>query len=313
MNEDSKNMRDVSRKSNTLRIARAAGTLHCLPSTSEAIVSGRLPKADPLGAARIAATQAAKNTSALIPYCHQVPLDVVDVTFEVKDAAVHIFSEVKAVWKTGVEMEALTAVAVAALTLYDMLKPIDDTMEIDAIRLEEKKGGKSDHHGEVTGLRVGVVVMSDSAALDRENDLSGKELKGRLEEMGLAVVEYRIIPDKAELIEQVLTGLCDDALLDLVITTGGTGAGPRDVTPETTRRLLQKELPGISEVLRAYGQERSPFAMLSRGVAGMRGKTLVINLPGSPAAVRDALESLFPWVLHALPIAKGARHEKAAE
>lgn len=302
-------MKDVSYKPATLRVAKAKASLHCLPETINAIQSGRLPKADPLIVARVAGIQAAKNTSLLIPYCHQVPLDFVDVRFEMKEATVHVFTEVKAVWKTGVEMEALAAASAAVLTLYDMLKPIDDTMEVGSIRLIDKRGGKTDFKKvDLSKLRAGILVMSDQAYRNEREDLSGKAIKRRLEELKLAVVDYVILPDEADQIEREITRLCDEAALDLVLTTGGTGLGPRDVTPETTEKLLERTLPGVSELIRSFGQERSRYAMLSRGVAGIRGKTVVVNLPGSPAAVNDALDVLLPWVFHAMDIVKGAGH-----
>ena len=302
-------MRDVSNKPHTLRIAKARSSLHCLPATIAAIQSGNVPKADPLGVARVAGIQAAKNTSLLIPYCHQVPLDFVGVDVEMKDAAVHFFTEVRAVWKTGVEMEALTAASTAALALYDMLKIIDDTLEIGSVRLIEKRGGTSDRkESDFGGIRAAILVMSDRASRGEREDVSGKRIKERLEELGLAVVEYLLIPDEAPRLHHELLRICDDARVDLVMTTGGTGVGPRDVTPQVTREIVERELPGVEEFLRAHGQERTRYAMLSRGVAGVRGTSLVINLPGSPEAVEDAMDILFPWVLHACRMLKGEGH-----
>lgn len=301
-------MRDVSRKPNTLRIAGATATLHCLPETVLAVKSGNVPKSDPVGVAKIAGIQAAKNTSLLIPYCHQVPLDFVEVNIEPKESAFEIVTLVKAVWKTGVEMEALAAANAAALTLYDMLKPIDDTMKIDDVSLLAKKGGKSDFKESGDSLRAGVLVVSDSGSAGARTDISGRTIKQRLEDLGLAVMEYKIIPDDAATIEAELLKLCDDVMVDVVFTTGGTGIGPRDVTPEVTSKVLAKKMPGVSEVLRAYGQERTRFSMLSRGVAGVRGHTVVINLPGSPSGVEDSLDVLLPWIFHSAKMIQGGGH-----
>jgi molybdenum cofactor biosynthesis protein MoaC len=302
-------MRDVSNKPNTLRTAKATSLLHCLPETIAAIRSGNVPKADPLGVAKVAAIQAAKNTSMLIPYCHQVPLDFVGVEVELRDASVHFFTEVKAVWKTGVEMEALVAASTAALTLYDMLKAIDDTMEIGSISLLKKEGGKSDFpKGTVSQVRAGVLVLSDMASKGQRQELSGNAIKERLEAMGIAVMDCTILPDEQNLIEENLVRLCDKLGLDIVLTTGGTGLGPRDVTPEATRNVIQRELPGVEEFLRSYGQERTRYAMLGRGVAGVRGKTVIVNLPGSVGGVNDSLDILFPWLLHSLEMIKGGGH-----
>jgi molybdenum cofactor biosynthesis protein MoaC len=302
-------MRDVSTKPNTLRIAKASSSLRCLPSTIQAIKSGTLPKADPIGVAKVAAIQTAKNTSLLIPYCHQVPLDFVGCNVEVKEDSVQIFTEVKAVWKTGVEMEALVAASTAALTLYDMLKMIDDTLELGPVYLEGKSGGKADSPVlSESAIRSGVLVLSDAVSGGRRQDLSGAIIRERLQEAGIPVTEYEMSSDDGGVIEKALLRMCDEKGLDLVLTTGGTGLGPRDVTPEATRKILHRELPGISEFLRAHGQERSRFAMLGRGVAGVRGKTVIVNLPGSPSGVSESLDVLLPWVLHSLEILKGAGH-----
>ena len=301
-------MRDVSNKPNTLRTAKATSSLHCLPETIAAIRLGNVPKADPLGVAKVAAIQAAKNTSLLIPYCHQVPLDFVGVDVELKEASVHFFTEVKAVWKTGVEMEALVAASTAALTLYDMLKIIDETMEIGSVRLLEKEGGKSDFTKAALKMKAGVLVLSDMASKGQRQDVSGKTIKERLEGMGIAVVEYAILPDEKNQIEERLIRLCDEVGLDIVLTTGGTGLGPRDVTPEATRKVIGRELPGVEEFVRSHGQERTRYAMLGRGVAGVRGKTVIVNLPGSVGGVNDALDILFPWLLHSLEMVKGTGH-----
>ena len=302
-------MRDVSNKTNTLRVAKATCSVTCQPDTINAIRSGSVPKADPIGVARTAAIQAAKNTSLIIPYCHQVPLDFISVEVELKDSSVHFVTEVKAVWKTGVEMEALTSAMVAALTLYDMLKIVDGTMEIGSTRLIEKKGGKSDNHiPDPSNIKAAILVLSDRTSRGERADVSGKTIQQRLEGIGLSVVEFSILPDEQLLIKKHLIRLCDELSLDLVVTTGGTGVGPRDVTPEATRAILERELPGVEEYIRSHGQERTRFAMLGRGVAGMRGRTLIINLPGSPGGVNDALDILFPWLLHTFEIVGGNGH-----
>jgi molybdenum cofactor biosynthesis protein MoaC len=137
-------MRDVSEKSNTKRWASAEAIVKVNEETIKAIKEGRSPKGDPIEVAKIAGILSAKNTSNIIPYCHPVPIDWVNVEIELRENEIYIKSEVKAFWKTGVEMEALLSVAISALTIYDMLKPIDKTMEISSIRLIGKRGGKSD-------------------------------------------------------------------------------------------------------------------------------------------------------------------------
>jgi cyclic pyranopterin phosphate synthase len=302
-------MRDVSAKPHTMRTARAEAHLRCLPQTIAAIKSGNVPKADPLGVARVAGILGAKHTSTLIPYCHQVPLDSVSVEIGLKEDGIIVVSEVKAVWKTGVEIEALVAVSVAALTLYDMLKIIDTGMEIRSVRLIEKKGGKSDFkQADLQKVRAAVLVLSDQGAKGDREDQSGQLIKERLESQGVRVVEHKVLPDDVSAIEAELLRLCNQVAADLVLTSGGTGLGPRDVTPEATRRVIEREISGIEEALRAHGQERTPLAMLGRGVAGVRGRTVIVNLPGSVSAARESLDLLLPWVFHAVEMLKGGGH-----
>lgn len=299
-------MRDVSAKSDTLRTAAARAVLTVSPATLAAIREGRAPKGDPLPVARVAAIQAAKNTPQLIPYCHPVPLDYVGVEFEIGESFIAVNTEVKAVYKTGVEMEALTAAAVAALNLYDMLKIIDDTMEIQSVTLLAKTGGKS-NVVLAEGFRASVIVISDSTAAGTRADRSGAILREGLTAQGAVAGEPVVVKDDVEAIQHAVLDACGQGV-DFVFTTGGTGLGPRDVTPEAVSDLFEQSLPGVEEQLRSYGQRRTPFAMLSRLCAGRRGKTIIVCLPGSPQAVRDGLNALFPYLSHAPHIIEGGGH-----
>jgi cyclic pyranopterin phosphate synthase len=302
-------MRDVSKKPVTLRTASAEATLKCLTATVEAVRSGNVPKADPVAVARVAGIQAAKNTSLLIPYCHQVPLDFAGVDITLREDSILVASKVTAVWKTGVEMEALAAASAAALTLYDMLKIIDGTMEIREVRLTGKRGGKSDFRPLPSGkVSAGILVLSDRVSRGERKDSSGKAIRDRLESLGVRVAEFSVLPDDKTLISGELIRWADRLALDIVITTGGTGIGPRDMTPEATAAVIERELPGVTEALRAHGQERSRYSMLSRGIAGIRGRTLIVNLPGSEGAVNESLDLLLPWILHALEVLRGGGH-----
>jgi molybdenum cofactor biosynthesis protein MoaC len=300
-------MKDVSSKPNTLRTARAEGTVRCRRETIEAVRTGRVPKADPIGVAKVAGIQAAKNTSQLIPYCHQVPLDFVGVEAEVGEGGVRFTTEVRAVWKTGVEMEAMVAASAAALTFYDMVKAIDESMEVHDLRLLGKTGGVS-VSPQSRSFSVSVLVISDSTARGERKDESGRLIREFLESLEVSVRHTLVVQDDASMIEQEIIRQCDEERVDVVVTTGGTGLGPRDVTPEATRRAISRERPGIEEFVRAYGQERTRTAMLGRGVAGVRGNTIVVNLPGSPAAVRDSLPLVFPWVFHGVDMIRGDGH-----
>jgi molybdenum cofactor biosynthesis protein MoaC len=302
---------DVSKKTKTLRIATALASLRLRRETIELIRQNKIPKGDPVAVARVAAVQAAKNTSQIIPYCHPLPLDFVDCKIEIVDGRIEIESTVKAIYKTGVEMEALTAASVAALTLYDMLKAVDETMEIVQIKLDQKRGGKSDFKESFDGqLQAAVLVMSDSIASRKKDDLSGRLIVERLKKESFDIAEYKIIPDDTEEIQRLLIQYADEKKVDLVLTTGGTGFSPRDFSPEATRKIIEREIPGIPEALRAYGQERTPYSMLSRGLAGIRGATIIVNLPGSKKGVADSLDALFPALLHSFKMLWGGGHPR---
>jgi molybdenum cofactor synthesis domain-containing protein len=151
-------------------------------------------------------------------------------------------------------------------------------------------------------VSVGVLTVSDRGASGATEDISGP-LIGRMvaERTSWLLVRSQIVPDDREQIESILRAWCDEGL-SLILTTGGTGFAPRDVTPEATRRVLEREAPGIAEALRAESLKITRHAMLSRGIAGMRGQTLIINLPGSPKAVKEGLEILLPVLPHALAL-----------
>lgn len=305
-------MRDISQKNDSLRTAVAKAVLRVSPSTIQIIKDGKIPKGDPLSCAKVAAIQAAKNTSQIIPLCHPIPVAFVGVDFQLDEDAIEIVTTVKAIYKTGVEMEALTAASVAALTIYDMTKMLDDVMQIESVRLESKTGGKSDRQVKNDGAkyRAAVFVMSDSVAAGKADDVSGHLIQKRLENEGFEITEYKVLPDDEAAIIAAVRKSSDDAGVDLVITTGGTGVGPRDTTPEAIKRLLDKELPGVTEQIRAYGQVRTPFSMLSRSVAGVRNKTLIICLPGSAGGVQDSMDAVFPAIKHSFKMIAGECHGK---
>jgi molybdenum cofactor synthesis domain-containing protein len=158
-------------------------------------------------------------------------------------------------------------------------------------------------------LRAAVLVASDRCARGESEDASGPLIRGRLESSGIVVAGFAVVPDEADAISAELVRFADTLGVDVILTTGGTGLGPRDVTPEATARVLQRQVPGVAELLRSVGQRRTPHAMLSRGIAGLRGTTIIINLPGSPAGVSDGLDALLPSLPHAVEMVRGGGHD----
>jgi molybdenum cofactor synthesis domain-containing protein len=215
--------------------------------------------------------------------------------------------EVHTIYKTGVEVEAMHGAAITALTMYDMLKPIDKHVEVSSIKLISKTGGKSEQlKNAASGINAAVIVCSDSISQGKAQDSSGKSIVDKLSKFNISS-SYQIIPDEIESIQRALKELVANNYR-LVLITGGTGLSPRDVTPEAIAPLLDREIPGIMEAARQYGQQRTPYAMLSRGIAGFIKDTLVVAMPGSQQAAIETMDALFPHILHVFRVSEGAGH-----
>jgi molybdenum cofactor biosynthesis protein MoaC len=302
-------MIDVSSKFNTLRYAKAEGWICTEKEIIDNIKNGKIPKGDVFEISRAAGINASKKTSELITFCHPVPLDWVSVSYELFEEKIKVISEIKAVWKTGVEMEALTAVYAALLNIYDMLKPLTNNLIITDIKVVEKRGGKSSFKDEFyRNLKSAVLIISDSAFKGEREDKSGKIIKDFLTENSIEVQFYEILPDNKDKIKSRLIELADKEKVDLIFTTGGTGLGPKDLTPEAASEVIEKEIPGIAEAIRKYGKDRTPYSMLSREISGIRNKSVIINLPGSSRGAEESMHALFPGLLHIFPMIYGAGH-----
>ena len=302
-------MVDITHKSNTLRKATAIAILTVSKSeTIEAIQQKKVPKGDVFEFSRAAGLLAVKKTSDVIPDCHPLPIEYTSISHAVDGLSIIITVEVHTIYKTGVEVEAMHGAAVTALTMYDMLKPIDKGVEIGNIRLDSKHGGKSSfkYQSENT-LKCAVIVCSDSVSSGSKQDTAGKAIIQKLEQYQILAEAYDIIPDDFATI-QLYAKKYAESDFNLVIFTGGTGLSSRDVTPEAILPLLDREVPGIMEASRSYGQDRTPYAMLSRGVAGFIGNTLVLTFPGSQKGATESMDALFPHILHLFAVVKGTNH-----
>ncbi len=308
-------MVDVGDKPVTARRAVAAATVRMRPEVLAQLLDAGGPKGDALVTARLAGIGAAKRTSELIPLCHPLPLDHVDLQLvtDANTGTVVIRAEVRVTARTGVEMEALTAASVAALTLYDMAKALQRDIVIERIELVEKSGGRSGDYAREARPQPAeheavVLTCSNRSASGERADASGPALVAALQAAGFDTApEPIVVADDEEAIAALLARLAD-AGHRLIITTGGTGLTPTDVTPAATRRILEREAPGLAELMRAKGMASTPMAALSRGVVGTRGITLIANLPGSPAGATESLAALLPVLRHALDQLAGSDH-----
>ena len=327
-------MIDVSEKAPTHRLAVAEGTISVGARAFPMIKERRLPKGDALMLAEVAGIQGAKRASDMIPLCHPLPLDRVSVTHILDEVQNRITVRclVSAFAKTGVEMEALAGVSSALLTIYDLTKMVEPALTISDTRLLVKTGGKSgvwicpegvpdglreelklDAPPPLAGCRAAVVTLSDRAAAGVYADKSGQILAEALTGAGAQVLEARVIPDDEAMISATLTALVTEKAPDLILTTGGTGIAPRDITPEAIRRIAIREIPGIGELLRQSGAVFTPNSWSSRSLAAVVGTTLVIALPGSAKAVTQGIACLLPLISHLLDTVAGKKHDEGPQ
>jgi molybdenum cofactor biosynthesis protein MoaC len=324
-------MVDVGNKNETERVALARGRIFVGEEAFLMIKSGTLPKGDVLSLAEAAGICAAKQTSSLLPLCHPISLSAVSLWFEFDEERYEIiaFCEAKIRARTGVEMEALCGVNGALLCVYDLVKPVNPALVVREALLLRKEGGKSgiwthpedsgaadkphttkevrDHLLE--GVSVAGLVASDSISRGDANDTSGEQMLEHSKRLGAKVADALVIvPDEISAIRRVIAALVERSDVDVVLVSGGTGPGPRDVTPEALDSCGVKMIPGIGEVLRAEGRKKTPFAILSRGGGGVLNGKLVIALPGSPKAVHEGLDVVAPLVKHIVSMARGGGH-----
>lgn len=303
-------MVDITHKSSTLRTAVAQAIVKVSKQeTITAIQKDTVPKGNVFAMSKAAGLLGVKRTPDILPDCHPIPIEFTSVEYEINGMEITVLFTVKTIYKTGVEVEAMHGASVVALNMYDMLKPIDKGIEIHHLKLLNKKGGKSDFIDTFRkDITAAVIVCSDTISAGQKEDWAGKAIIKKLEECHVKIADYSIIPDEKEVIQEKAKTYQKQGI-DLVIFTGGTGLSGRDVTPEALLPILDRRIPGIEEAIRNYGQDRTPFSMLSRSIAGTLKNTLILGLPGSTNGAKESMDAVFPSILHIFRILKGARHD----
>ncbi|MFP4596767.1 MAG: molybdopterin-binding protein [Persicimonas sp.] len=263
-----------------------------------------------LESARVAGVMAARRAPKLLPYTQSAELSSVEVEFEWDGIDLHISAEAAGFSRAGLGSRALLAAQICATTIVDMLDGQAEAITVEQARVVEQTGGLDDSSYRFDpSLQAAVISVSDAVAGGHKQDRAGAIVEHevvRLADFGVELAEHLVIGDDAEAIEDAVRRLIA-AGVDLVLTVGGTGLAHTDVTVETIEPMLDRPIPGIMEAARAHGQEMTPVAFMSRGVAGLVDETLVVTLPGSRGGAKESCAVLFPAVLHVFKTIRKSR------
>ncbi len=324
---------DISNKAVTERVAIAYGEINVGSEVLKLIQAKNLPKGDVLALAEIAGINGAKQAHQMIPMCHPLALEqvIIHSDIDIKSTTISVFCLARAYEKTGVEMEALAGVNAALLTIYDLSKGTNPDVLLSNVHLVMKSGGKKglwlsprplstvlqsiidnvsqEEKKILAHISAAIITISDRASKKLYADESGELLVNKLSKLGANVIQHDCVADDIVAIQESIRKIIAKYSPELIITTGGTGFTPRDVTPEAITPLINKVIPGIAEKLRYDGAKSTDFSWLSRSIVGVIDKTLVITLPGSRKAVVQGLDSLKPLLKHALHMVQGGSHD----
>ena len=316
-------MIDIGHKNLSYRRACVYGSIYVGKDVFSLIKNKCIEKGDPLILAEIAGINAAKKTSELLTLCHQINIDNIFFNIEMDEDnySIYIYCIISAFAKTGVEMEAMTGVNIALLTIYDLTKKFNPFIFIKNIKLLYKDGGENGlvlgsihnipihlrHYflntsSSFKGISIILITISDRASVGIYKNISGQVLFDFFKIRSANIITQIIIPDDKNIIKNILKKCVIKYNPNIILTSGGTGLSHRDITSSVLYNLIDKDIPGIGEYLRQSGAAFSNTSWLSRTMAGIYKKSLLVSLPGNPSGVCESLNILQPLLLHAIKI-----------
>lgn len=299
-------MIDITHKTNTLKLATAEAVVKVGSyDTMEAIKKNEIAQGDIFETSKAAGLLGVKRTSELLPNFHAAAIEYASVEYEVSEKEICIFFTVKSICKSDLSVVAMHGASVVALNICEMLKSMDQDVEIGAIRVIKQKGAKPFKPVRLEGVSVDIVVCSNPVLNGEKEDTAGKAVRNKLMAFGLTDFKYAVVASDADKIEKRLLS----STASLIIFVGGTGTAAKDITPDTIVPLLDMRLSGVEETMRRYGQDRMPYAMLSRTVAGVKDERVVLAVPGSTNGASEAIDAVFPGVFHLFQVMKRGREE----